>query len=562
MQSHSFRSIGKVLLAATCAAGLGVASLQAQTAAPSAPAPNGVNPSKADIFLGYSFYGPHGTNKPSELKFSAIPAGAIGSFAYYFSRNIGGEVVYVNYPDGSNDGYSGLTAGPIFRLPMDDMTLFGHGLVGYGRLGGPNVPSEDSGCGPYCYHNPYRFGPSLTAGGGLDYNIHKWNDRIGYRLFQLDYNFYHGNWGPPVAPPTGGAIGGRANINGVELSTGLLIHMGNITPPPPVTYSCVASPASAFPGDPVTITGTATNLNPKKTATYSWSSDAGAVSGTSNVGNLNTATLNPGTYTVKGHVAEGQKPGQMADCSAQVTVRAYEPPTVSCSANPTTVRPGDSSTITVTAASPQNRPLTYSYNATAGSINGTTSSAMLSTTGAAPGTITVTCNVQDDKGNTASGRTSVDVQAPPPPPPPPPPPAPQVQNLCTMNFARDTHRPTRVDNEAKACLDDVSLNLQRDPNAKLAIAGNAHAGKSRAAQRRAEREAAARAVNAKAYLVKEKGIDASRVMVYTGSSDDNTAATTLVPSGASLNTGGLTPVDEAKVKPNAAAARTHATRKK
>src|SRR6185437_11192830 len=113
MQSHSFRSIGKVLLAATCAAGLGVASLQAQTAAPSAPAPNGVNPSKADIFLGYSFYGPHGTNKPSELKFSAIPAGAIGSFAYYFSRNIGGEVVYVNYPDGSNDGYSGLTAGPI-----------------------------------------------------------------------------------------------------------------------------------------------------------------------------------------------------------------------------------------------------------------------------------------------------------------------------------------------------------------------------------------------------------------------------------------------------------------
>ena len=60
-----------------------------------------------------------------------------------------------------------------------------------------------------------------------------------------------------------------------------------------------------------------------------------------------TGSLAPGTYTVKGKVKEGKpgkeglKPGQTADCSASFTVKAFEPPTISCSANPTTIKPGD-----------------------------------------------------------------------------------------------------------------------------------------------------------------------------------------------------------------------------
>ncbi|PNB03732.1 hypothetical protein C1Y01_30570, partial [Pseudomonas sp. FW306-02-H05-BA] len=90
-------------------------------------------------------------------------------------------------------------------------------------------------------------------------------------------------------------------------------------------------------------------------------SDGGTVSGTSNTANVTTTNLNPGSYTVKGHVSEGNKPGEMADCSAPFTVQAYQPPTVTCSASPSTVAPGDSSTITANGVSPQNRPLTYSY---------------------------------------------------------------------------------------------------------------------------------------------------------------------------------------------------------
>jgi hypothetical protein len=195
--------------------------------------------------------------------------------------------------------------------------------------------------------------------------------------------------------------------------------------------------------------------------------------------------------------------------------------------------------------SPQNRPLTYSYSATAGSISGTTASATLSTAGAAPGTITVTCNVVDDKGKSASAMASVTVIAPPPPPPPP---APMASSLCSVSFERDKARPTRVDNEAKACLDDVALSLQRSSDAKLALVGNEDAKEMKVKSKKKASPAAARAVNTKDYLVTEKGIDPSRIMVYTGTDDAKTVTTTLIPAGATNPVASDPTVDEGAVK--------------
>ena len=253
---------------------------------------------------------------------------------------------------------------------------------------------------------------------------------------------------------------------------------------------------------------------------------------------MDTKAVSAGTYNVKGHVSQGNKPGQMADCSAQFTVKAFEPPTIGCSANPSTVNPSDPSTITANGVSPQNRPLTYSYSATAGSISGNTSTATLTTTGVAPGTITVTCNVVDDKGQTASQMTTVTVSTPPVTAAPV-----TTSSLCTISFDRDGKRPTRVDNEAKACLDDIALNAQRDPQAKLAIVGSAGSD-----EKMGNRRAAERAVNEKDYLVKEKGLDASRISVYTGTTGTKSAATTLIPTGANFDTSSFTAVDEGTVK--------------
>jgi hypothetical protein len=496
--------------------------------------------------MGYSYFGAHGQVKPAGIRYSSVDEGAIGSGAYYFNKYVGGEFTFIANPDGQNDGVYGVYAGPIVRAPMENFTLFAHAAAGAAKLGGPNSENPAT-----IEHEPYQWGPSLLVGGGMDYDLPFMSHRIGLRLFEADYRYIHADFGPSTTVPTGGVLGGRANLGAAELSTGLLVHFGHIIPPPPVQYSCsvTAPTGTVYPGDQVTVTGTATNLNPKKNPTYSWSGDQGVVaSSTTNSVTIDTKSLNPGTYTVKGHVEEGKKPGQFADCSATVTVTQFQPPTVSCSANPTTVNPGDPSTITANGVSPQNRPLTYSYSATAGSISGNTSTATLTTTGVAPGTITVTCNVVDDKSQTASSTTTVTVQAPPPVV------KPEAKSLCTISFDRDTRRPTRVDNEAKACLDDIALSAQQDPNAKLAIVGS-----SATDERMADRKAAERAVNEKEYLVTEKGIDASRISVYTGTAGTKSSATTLIPDGANFDTTGLTPVDESTVHavPRNAPARRH-----
>jgi outer membrane protein OmpA-like peptidoglycan-associated protein len=273
------------------------------------------------------------------------------------------------------------------------------------------------------------------------------------------------------------------------------------------------------------------------------------VGGTNPTATIDTGSLQPGSFTVTGHVTEGAKPGQSADCTAQFTVKQFEPPTISCSANPSTVQPGGSSTITCNGVSPQSRPLTYSYSASAGSISGTGNTATLSTNGAPSGTITVTGTVQDDKGQTASATTTVNVEAPPPPP------APKTQTLCSIQFDKDKHRPARVDNEAKACLDDVALNAQQKADASVVVVGNsaplpAPKGKHHAKAPTAADLAAQRAVNTKAYLVTEKGIDASRIQVRTGSNGQNEVEDYLVPAGATFDNDvpGTTAVDETAVK--------------
>jgi hypothetical protein len=141
------------------------------------------------------------------------------------------------------------------------------------------------------------------------------------------------------------------------------------------------------------------------------------------------------------------------------------------------------------------------------------------------------------------------------------PPTPHAQALCSINFAGDKERPSRVNNEAKACLDEVALDLQKQSDAQAVVVGTSD-DKEKAKTAREEKLAqknkhlkvvdlaAERAVNAKDYLVTEKGIDSSRISVATSATDGQTVEDYLVPTGASFSTdvAGTTPVDEAAVK--------------
>ena len=521
-----------------CFAVLVLACLTAEEATAQATAPE-INPSRIDIFAGYSYWSPHA--QINGFKYDDIEQGMIFSGAYYFNRYFGGQVEGDYHVQTVNDGMWSISAGPIVRFTTSyGIIPFVHALAGAAYVTGPNVPTINSNSFQY---EPATWGPQLTAGGGLDYGLPLFGHHLGLRLFQVDYLYDHINFGP-TQPTTGG----RANINSARLSAGLVFRFGNVVPPPPVQYSCVVNPTSVYPGDPVTITGTATNLNPKKAATYSWSGHGVTVKGDTATANVDTTDLQPGSYPVTGHVSEGQKPGQFADCTTNFTVKQYEPPTVSCSVNPSSVNAGDTVTVTATGVSPQNRPLTYSYSASAGSISGMGNTATLSTTGAPAGTIVVTANVSDDKGQTASGTCSVTINVPQVPP--------RTQTLCSISFGRDKKRPARVDNEAKACLDDVALNAQRSADASVVVVGNATAEEQAPPKGKKKSSyipnlGAQRAVNTKDYLVKEKGIDASRISVRTGTAGTQEVENYLVPAGANFDNDvpGTTAVDESAVKP-------------
>ncbi len=256
---------------------------------------------------------------------------------------------------------------------------------------------------------------------------------------------------------------------------------------PPITLSCNASAPTVYPGDPLSVTATAGSVDPKKNTNviYSWSGDGATGNGTS--ATVNTTAMAPGSYTAKADVKEGKKgkeglkPGQTAECSASYTVKQFEPPTISCSTSPATIKPGDTATVTSVGMSPQNRPLTYNYTATAGTVTGTGTTAAYSSAGAPTGAVGITCGVSDDKNQMASANTTVTILAPPPPPPPP-----HTQALCTISFATDKKRPMRVDNEAKACLDQVALDLKQQADAKAVMVGEADGGRERQDRQGAE----------------------------------------------------------------------------
>jgi PKD domain len=181
----------------------------------------------------------------------------------------------------------------------------------------------------------------------------------------------------------------------------------------PPTVSCSANPAAVTLGGSVAITADASSPEGRP-LTYTWSASSGTISGTGNVATLNTSGAAPGTTTVTCKVADNQ--GLTASATTAVTVNVVplsSPPIIGCSANPQAVTLGGTAVITAIASSPEGRPLTYSWSASSGTISGTGNVATLNTSGAAPGTITVTCKVADNQGLTASGTTAVTVNAVP-----------------------------------------------------------------------------------------------------------------------------------------------------
>jgi len=371
---------------------------------------------KWEIFGGYSFFDPAtnvhallpGGLVPVSSRIESNPRGVGGSVTYNFNRWFGltadASGHWGSGENGVNDriddaAFYNASLGPKLTFRSHYFSPFVEALVGWHSLDSDLFQSDN------------RFG--FMAGGGLDLNL---NRHFALRLIRGDFVFSNHQYGSSSVVPA-------TDVRGVRAQSGVVFLFGGGQPAPPPTANCTINPSEAMVGEPATSTAAAGNFNPKHTLNYTWSSTGGKITGKDNTANIDTSGIAGGSYTVTANVIDPKaKKNGTATCSANFTVKEppKNPPTMTCSASPSTLQAGGSATIACSCTSPDNAPVTVGgWTATGGSISGSGSTAALNTTSASPGPITVSATCADSRGlKSPPASAQVTVENPPPPPQP------------------------------------------------------------------------------------------------------------------------------------------------
>lgn len=463
------------------------------------------NTPKADIFVGYQWLNPGGS-----IPVAGTANPVQGRQLQSLSKGFGLAFGYNFYPVFALEGdlgrnwdtglsFTTYSVGPRFTLRSEGVNFFAHTLLSLNQLTAPGFSTKE--------------GIGTILGGGMDLRL---GQHVSIRLIEADYQWARHNFAP-LAPENQSNLR-RPSFSGTRLRGGLVFNLGGGAPSEAPTAQCTAQPAEVMVGEPVTVNLTTNNFNPKHTLNYSWTSTGGKITGKDTTASIDTNGIAGGSYTATSQVTDPKaKKNNQATCSANFTVKEppKNPPTMSCSANPSTLQAGGTVSISCDCTSPDKVQVNVAgWNTSAGTVSGSGNTGTLNTTGAAPGPITVSATCTDSRGLNSSATTQVTIETPPAP-------SPQEKELEARLALHSIYFPTAqptvanpkgglVTSQQKTLLalaTDFVKYLQSKPDAKLILEGHADPRGSAAfnqalSERRVERT--------RAFLV-ENGVPAGNI---------------------------------------------------
>ncbi len=385
-------------------------------------------PPKVEVSLDYSYIHANPQNNNIIPTFSLNGGG--GSAAFYFSRYVGIEAEFNGYgsythnfriPSGpSCDAPAGClvsvqgnlftyNVGPVFKYRTPHFEPFVEALFGgahsnfYGNL---YQACNGFGCS-VASKSPSNNAFDFVIGGGIDIPV---NEHIAIRPVQFDYLLTR--FGNDFSA-------GNNNQSNFRFQAGVQFRFGGASSRPanrPPVVSCSANPTHVMSGSGDTISVRASASDPDfDPLMYTWTATGGTIDGTGYEVRWSPTGLAVGTYSVTVRVDDGR--GGVTNCAADIRVdpRPNRPPTISCSASPSSVRPGERVHIIAKASDPDRDPLTFTWQSNGGRIVGSGAEVDLDTAGVAPAHYFVTGQVSDGRGGTAVCQPEFTLEAPAPP---------------------------------------------------------------------------------------------------------------------------------------------------